>query len=114
MYKTLFTNNLLPGQRLVPSRDPPAATKDAHFLRLRPPAKIPLQARARRPSNDLGRVKPDNIWACQNYKDRAAEGSGAHSRGTSQMRSLHLSVLGTSSNHTGCESDPPPSYLIVD
>ena len=61
-----------------------------------------------------GASNPDNIWACQNYKDRAAEGSGAHSRGTSQMRSLHLSVLGTSSNHTGCESDPPPSYLIVD
>jgi hypothetical protein len=44
---------------------------------------------------------------------RTARGSGAHSRGTSQMRSLHLSVLGTSSNHTGCESDPLLSDTAV-
>ena len=37
---------------------PPPAPKDAHFLRFRPPTKIPPQARTRRPSNDSGRVRP--------------------------------------------------------
>ena len=50
---------------------------------------------------------PDNIWACQNYKDRAAEGSGAHSRGLADMRSCDLRVLGTSRQCAARESDPP-------
>ena len=54
---------------------PPPAPKDAHFLRLRLPAKI---SHKREPAGRLttrGASNPDNVWACQNRKDRAAEGS---------------------------------------
>ena len=45
---------------------PPPAPKDAHFLRLRLPAKIPHK---REPASSLttrGASNPDNVWACQN------------------------------------------------
>ena len=54
---------------------PPPAPKDAHFLRFRRPAKIPHK---REPAGGLttrGASNPDNVWACQNRKDRTAEGS---------------------------------------
>ena len=54
---------------------PPPAPKDAHFLRFRPPTKIPLQARPAGRLTTRGASNPDNVWACQNHKDRTAEGS---------------------------------------
>ena len=61
---------------------PPPAPKDAHFLRLRLPAKI---SHKREPAGGLttrGASNPDNVWACHNRKDRTETQTRASTKGT--------------------------------